>query len=203
MAYAVFRAATKEEQPAGTPVQEQSTATDAEASDRDELKGAWKIDYTASHIKFTGMDSGAAFDGEWLEWMAAIRFESTSLNVSSFDVQIMTAAVETGNDDRDQALQLWTWFDSDNYPAVRYQANRFAARDEGGFVANGYLTVKGKRMPVALDFTVMQEGGRLVLEGETVLDRIALEVGLVEFLDTRWIGQFVAVYVHVEADGTR
>jgi len=183
-------------------VQEQSTATDAEASDRDELKGAWKIDYTASHIKFTGMDSGAAFDGEWLEWTAAIRFESTSLNVSSFDVQIVTAAVETGNDDRDQALQLWTWFDSDNYPAVRYQANQFAERDEGGFVANGYLSVKGKRTPASLEFTVSEEGGRLVFDGETVLDRIALDVGLVEFLDTQWIGQFVTVYVHVEADGT-
>lgn len=94
-----------------------------------------------------------------------------------------------------------TWFDSDNYPAVLYQAIQFAARDEGGFVAHGYLTVKGKRTPVSLDITVSEEGSRFVLDGETVLDRIALEVGLVEFLDTRWIGQFVTVYVHVEADG--
>ena len=202
MGYAVFRAATKEEHPAGTPAQEQSIATDAEAPDPDEMKGAWNIDYTASQIKFTGMDSGAAFDGAWLDWTAAIHFESTSLNVSSFDVQIMTAAVETGNEDRDQALRLWTWFDSDNYPAVLYQANQFAERDEGGFVANGYLSVKGKRTPVSLGFTVSEEGGRFVLDGETVLDRIALDVGLVEFLDTQWIGQFVTVYVHVEADGT-
>ena len=171
MAYAAFRAATREEHRTGSPAQEQSTVPDAEAPDPDELKGAWNIDYTASHIKFTGMDSGAVFDGEWLEWTAAIRFEATSLNDSSFDVQSMTSAVETGNVDRDQALQLWTWFDSDNYPAVLYQANRFAARDEGEFVAHGYLTVKGKRTPAALDFTVTQEGGRLVLEGETVLDR--------------------------------
>ena len=95
-----------------------------------------------------------------------------------------------------------TWFDSDNYPAVLYQAIQFAKRDEGGFVAHGYLTVKGKRTPVSLDFTVSEEGSRFVLDGETVLDRIALEVGLVEFLETRGIGQFVTVYVHVEADGT-
>ena len=63
--------------------------------------------------------------------------------------------------------------------------------------------MKGKRTPAALDFTVTQAGGRFVLEGETVLDRIALAVGLIEFLDTRWIGQFVTVYVHVEADGMR
>ena len=185
MAYAVYRAATKEDRRAGTTAQEPSAVPDTKAPDRVELKDAWNIDYTASHIKFTGMDSGAAFDGEWLDWTAAIHFESTSLNASSFDVQIMTAAVETGNDDRDQALQLWTWFDSDNYPAVLYQANQFAERDEGGFVAHGYLTVKGKRTPASLDFTVSEEGGRFVRDGETVLDRIALEVGLVEFLDTR------------------
>lgn len=202
MAYAVFRAATKEEHLASTPAPAKRTVPDAGAPDPDELKGAWNIDYTASHIKFTGMDSGVAFDGEWPDWTAAIHFESMSLNLSSFDIQIMTAAVETGNDDRDQALQLWTWFDSDNYPAVLYQANQFANRDEGGYVANGHLTVKGKRTLASLDFTVSEEGGRFVLDGETVLDRIALEVGLVEFLDTRWIGQFVTVYVHVEADGT-
>jgi len=201
MAYAVLRAATKEQRAAGSPAQQQSTVPDAEAPDPDELKGAWDIDYTASHIRFTGTDSGAAFDGEWLEWTAAIHFESTTLNGSLFDVQIKTAAVETGNDDRDQALQLWTWFDSDNYPAVLYQANEFAEHDEGGFVANGYLSVKGKRSPVSLDFTVSEQGGRFVLDGESTLDRIALEVGLVEFLDTRRIGQFVTVYVHVEADG--
>jgi len=61
--------------------------------------------------------------------------------------------------------------------------------------------VKGKRTPAALEFTVTQEGGQFVLDGETVLDRIALEVGLVEFPDTRWIGQFVTVTVYVEADG--
>ena len=79
MAYAAFRAATREEHRTGSPAQEQSSVLDAEAPDPDELKGAWNIDYTASHIKFTGMNSGAAFDGEWLEWTAAIRFEATSL----------------------------------------------------------------------------------------------------------------------------
>ncbi len=102
MAYAVYRVATKEDRRAGTPAQEPSAVPDTKAPDRVELKDAWNIDYTASHIKFTGMDSGAAFDGEWLEWTAAIHFESTSWNASSFDVQIMTAAVETGNDDRDR-----------------------------------------------------------------------------------------------------
>lgn len=40
-----------------------------------------------------------------------------------------------------------------------------------------------------------------MLDGEAVLDRIALEIGTEEFLDMQWIGQFVTVSVHVEADG--
>ena len=58
--------------------------------------------------------------------------------------------------------------------------------------------VSGRSTPVTLEFSVVQENGKLVLDGEAELDRIALQVGIGEWADTRWIGQFVTVVVHVE-----
>jgi len=177
---------------------EQAAAQIDNSSDRRNAADAWNIDYTTSYIRFSGIESGASFEGEWQEWTADIRFDFTDLNSSSFDVYILATDVETGNDDRDQALQLSTWFDTGYYPEIHYEARRFSKGDEGGFAAHGFLTIREKRAPVPLEFTVSEKYGRLLLDGKTVLDRIALEVGTSEFADTRWINQYVDVVVHVE-----
>ena len=146
---------------------------------------AWNIDYATSHIRFSGIESGASFEGEWQQWTADIRFDFTDLSSSSFDVYILATDVETGNDDRDQALQLSTWFDTDYYPDSLYEAMRFSNGDEGGYAAHGFLTIREKRAPVPLEFTVSEKYGRLVLDGKTVRERSAREGGTREVADTR------------------
>lgn len=54
---------------------------------------------------------------------------------------------------------------------------------------------------MTLSFTVSQIDGKYVLDGQAKLDRFALQVGIGEWADTRWIGQFVIVVVHVETIG--
>lgn len=81
---------------------------------------------------------------------------------------------------------------------VQYRASRFNRNDAGNFEALGALTVKGRNVPITLDFTVLRDGGRYVLDGTAELDRLELDLGLGEWSDTRWIGQFVTVVVHVE-----
>ena len=177
---------------------EKTTARAIGSSDSSDAGDSWNIDYSASYIRFSGIESGATFEGEWKQWSAMIQFDAAALDASFFDVRIVATEVETGNDDRDEALQLSTWFDTDNYPEIVYEARQFAKREENAFVANGFLTIREKRTLVPLEFTASEESDSLVLNGETVLDRIALEVGTSEFADTRWINQFVNVVVHVE-----
>ena len=95
------------------------------------------------------------------------------------------------------------WLDGENYPEVRYRANRFFPNREGRFEALGSLTIKGRSTRVTLEFTVSGDPGNYVLDGTADLDRIALGVGLGEWADTTWIGQFVTVSVHVEASDLR
>ncbi len=159
---------------------------------------AWNIDYAHSYIKFIATQAGADINGEWQEWSADIRFDETQLEASLFDVSVAVAAVETLDVDRDRTLQDLEWFDAENHPQVRYRARSFRQRPDGGFAASGSLTVKDGRSPVMLAFTVTRAGGRYVLEGQAELDCLALQVGIGEWADTRRIGQFVTVVVHVE-----
>ncbi len=160
---------------------------------------AWNIDYDASFIRFKAIQAGDAIDGVWQEWRADLRFDVARFDEGSIDVSVIVASVETLDDERDTVLQDAEWFDSENHPEVRYYASRFASNAEGRYEALGALTVKGKSVPVTLDFTVSQEAGRVVLDGTAALDRLELDLGLGEWSDTRWIGRFVTVNVHVEA----
>ncbi len=159
---------------------------------------AWSIDYESSHIKFVATQAGADINGEWQDWTADIHFDETQLDAGLFDVSVVVAAVETLDVDRDRALQDPEWFDGENHPEVQYRASRFNRNDAGAFEALGALAVKGRSAPVVLDFTVTRKGDQLILDGTAELDRLVLNVGLGEWSDTRWIGQFVTVVVHVE-----
>lgn len=179
---------------AGTPL-----STTAATSGTTDLE-AWSIDYAASQIRFTAMQAGAGVNGEWREWRADLHFDEARVAEGLFDVRVVVASVETHDDDRDELLQQAEWFDGEKYPEVRFFASRFTPKDDGSYAALGALTVKGRTFPVNLEFRVSRDGGTYVLDGAAELDRLALDLGAGEWSDTRWIGRFVTVNVHVEAN---
>ncbi|MDJ0656440.1 MAG: cytochrome b/b6 domain-containing protein [Xanthomonadales bacterium] len=168
----------------------------------------WTIDYDSSHIRFTGDQAGAAFDGEWQSWEAEIQFDPDNLAGSRFDVIVDTRQVNTEDADRDAAIVGPEWFDSENHPYAYYRAAEFSVATDGSYEAAGQLIIKGQAAPVALRFTVTGDGDRQVLEttgqarlllGQALLDRLVLGLGTGEWADTTWVGQEVTVDVRVEA----
>ncbi len=160
---------------------------------------AWRIDYAKSHIRFTAEQAGANFDGEWREWQADLRFDTDLLEASAFEVAVAVSGVATLDRERDETLMDPEFFDADNFPLVHYRASEFARAANGSFAAKGLIEVKGRTIPVDLAFTVQRDGERVMLDGKTTLDRLAMRIGTGEWEDTTWIGQFVDVIVHVEA----
>jgi len=169
----------------------------ATALAEDAKPAAWQVDTPSSHIRFTAVQAGATFNGEWREWHANLRFDATSLDTSSFDVSVTVASVETLDAERNELLMEPEWFDQSAHPQVLYRASRFHALADGSFRADGELVVKGLSTPVALAFTVVRDGDLYVLDGTTRLDRLALQIGTGEWEDTTWIGRYVDVRVHV------
>ena len=159
----------------------------------------WSIDYGASFIRFAGAQAGAQFQGAWPSWEADIRFSGSNLAASSAVVAINTGVADTQDAERDATLVGPDWFDADNFPQAQYLASSFSRGEDGAYVAQGELIVKGAATPAALSFSVQADGARRVLVGEAQLDRIALGLGEGEWLDTSWVGREVRVDVRVEA----
>lgn len=159
----------------------------------------WAVDYRRSFIRFTAEQAGAPFTGEWTDWSADIRFDAGVLDESEFVVDVRVAGVETRDDERDEVLMEAEWFDAAEHPTVTFRTDRIRAGDDGGYVADAIMTVKGETHPVSFRFDVRRDGDRLQLDGAARLDRIALGVGMGEWRDTRWIGRYVDVDVRVTA----
>lgn len=163
----------------------------------------WQIDHANSFIHFSGDQAGAKFDGEWLSWSAELRFSSSDLPSSFFDVIVNTAEVNTNDEERDDVLSDPEWFDPRQYPEAYYRAASFSANSDGSYSANGNLVVKGVSAPVVLQFTIEEKDEQRILVGHAEFLRLDLGIGVGEWEDTTWVENEVSVDVRVEASLAR
>lgn len=159
---------------------------------------SWDIDYDLSSISFTGEQAGAKFTGTWTQWQADIRFDRSNLASSTARVTISTGLPDTGDAERDTTMQNADWFDTANHPTVIFTATDFTVEAEG-YAAQGILTVKERRTPIQFTFTIERDNDRVQLLGKARIDRLKHNIGIGEWLDTSWVGQFVDVTVRVAA----
>jgi len=158
----------------------------------------WVVDSADSYIRFTAEQAGAEFTGEWQRFSAEVYFDPDKLDASSAQVTIDANSLETNDEERDGILAGLDWFDSEQHPQVTFSANDFAVTN-AGFVTTAVLQIRGASYPVTFSFAVVSEANTHTLTGTARLDRLALKLGTIEWLDTEWVGQFVAVQVRVSA----
>ena len=158
---------------------------------------AWDIDYQDSHIKFSGDQAGAPFEGRWQGWQAEIKFDPERLHDSFFDVTIQVASVSSDDQERDQTIVDPDFFDVASYAQVRFIAEGFVLNQEGGYETQGQLTMKGLTKAAKFVFTIEEADGQQVLIGTSKLDRLAWNIGTGDWADTTWVGQEVVVNVKV------
>lgn len=181
------------------------TAENAEESSDDTAGAAldstlprWNINYQQSSIEFSGDQAGAPFDGRWQQWEADIAFAEALLDESYFDVRIQVESVSTGDEERDAYIVGEDFFDQPRFATARYTAKEFR-RDGEQFIAAGELRMKGVSRPTSLEFSVQESAGEQVLVGTAQIDRLAWNIGVGDWSDTDWVGQFVEVNVRVVA----
>lgn len=164
----------------------------------DELK-SWKVDYSQSQIKFSGIQAGAPFSGEWQRWKADIKFDPNHLKRSSINVEIDIASVNTENEERDEAIMGTDFFDLENYPTASFSAVHFTPFDDQEFSTMGLVTIKGIGERVVFKFKLDNSGTQTIITGKADLHRFDWNIGLGEWGDTTWLGQDVTVEVIVVA----
>ncbi|HET9031906.1 MAG TPA: YceI family protein [Dokdonella sp.] len=151
----------------------------------------------SSTLGFTGTFQGEEFNGSFARFEAQIRYDSSVLDASSFDVTIDLSSVHTGDSDRDEMLPTAEFFDTSTSATAHFKTSRFY-KSGNEVIASGTLTLKGVSKPVDLNVTFTPVGAGATLDISTRIKRLDFGIGTGEYADTSTIGNDVQIKAHLK-----
>jgi polyisoprenoid-binding protein YceI len=152
-----------------------ATATTTASTENLIPTGSWKVDPIHSAVGFEVKHMVVStFRGDFRD------FDATLENTNGSPRLVGTARAESV-DVRDENLAAHLaspeFFDAERYPEIRFESTAIRAVEDGTFIADGYLTVKGQTKAVEargrLDYIAADIAGgeRIGLSLETKVDR--------------------------------
>lgn len=171
----------------------------------DVLAGTWDIDPSHSTIGFASRHAMVTrVRGAFTDVSGEIYFDPGDEDKSRASVAIGMASIDTRNAQRDAHLRSADFFDVENYPTMTFESSRIEVVEEGGFVVNGELTIRGitRTLSFPLSFlgTHADQDGQLRagFEGSRRIDRRRWEVSWNTPLDAG--GVLVSERIQLEFD---
>ena len=145
----------------------------AEAPALQEVDSDWAV--TEGSLGLTVRQMGSDVSGSFADWTADISFDETVSSgvAGSVDVEIAIQSLALGSVTQ-QAMGP-DYFASTQFPTARFNADILTT--ENGHVAKGTLTLRGVEEPVSLPFDLTLDGDTARVQGTTVLDRRAFDIG--------------------------
>lgn len=149
-----------------------------------------------STLAFATQYESEVFSGHFGQFTTSLSFDPQRLDEATLDVVIPLASASTANPDRDEVLLGPDFFDVQALPQARYTATVFRALDDGRFVADGELSLRGVSQPVTLTFS-WTDGATPVLSGTATVQRLDFNIGGGDWADLSLIPNPVAVSTRV------
>ncbi|MEL6567273.1 MAG: cytochrome b/b6 domain-containing protein [Pseudomonadota bacterium] len=180
-----------------TPVLAQGSAADV--SGGSELEANWTINRDANpYIRFSGMHDGSQYTGSFENWDAVIAFDPDNLAASRVEVTVDLASAIANKKLYTDSLRAAEWLDVSGAQTATVVLDLFDGA-EPNYTANAALTLKGATIDVPLDFELYFEGDEAFMEGETVLSRAELDVGMESDPGGDWVSDEIRIEVSLAA----
>ncbi|WP_243274259.1 YceI family protein [Streptomyces albus subsp. chlorinus] len=142
------------------------------------LTGEWLIDPAHSRIGFSVRHAMVTtVRGAFTEYQSRLYFDGYDPSCSRAEVDISTASVDTGVEQRDAHLTGPDFFDSAIFPRMRFVSTHVQLTGGDVYRMTGNLTIKDVTRPVVLEMTyigqVMDPFGyqRVGFDGTTTINR--------------------------------
>ncbi|GIX21667.1 MAG: hypothetical protein KatS3mg121_0450 [Gammaproteobacteria bacterium] len=152
---------------------------------------SWRAGAADGRLGFRFVQAGVPEEGVFRAFDARFEFDPAHPEGGTACVEVATASVDSGDEERDTILRSADFFDVARHPLAVYRGRLRRAGE--ALRLEGVLRLRGRDAPVALDARLepAAEGWRLVVRG--TLDRLAFSVGEGDWADPQWIGREVAV----------
>lgn len=111
--------------------------------------GVYQIDPAHTNIEFVARHMLSKVRGRFGEFTGTVTVGEAPED-SAVDVDVDTASVTTGSQERDTHLHSSDFFEVDAHPKMTFRSTSFHPTGGTGFELNGDLTIKGVTRPVTL-----------------------------------------------------
>lgn len=111
-------------------------------------------------------------------------------------VTVDITSVDMGNSDINEAIRESDWFDVTHHAHATFTSSFIEKGQDGNFIANGALQLKGVTQSVSVPFTWQPLAGRpgvMVMSGQVILNRIDFLIGIGDWASGDEIGLNVTV----------
>lgn len=170
---------------------------------------SWTVE-EGSEIVFEARQQGAPVEGRFEKFDAEIDFDPEDLASSRIEVEIDTASVATGHEDRDTALRSPDLLDAAQWPIARFASDQIEDLGDGVYQALGQLTIRDVEKEVMLPFTLTIADhaadpglAQADAHGELTISRLEFGVGQGDWAATSTIGENVVVRIEILATAKR
>jgi polyisoprenoid-binding protein YceI len=170
--------------------------------------GTWNIDPSHSAVAFSVRHMVVSKTrGRFTKWSGQLRFDAEDPEISSVEVTIDPASIDTADAQRDAHLRSADFLDVEKFPTASFRSTNVEEVDSGRYRVTGDLTVHGVTKSVTLDVTYEGSGKdpwggeRAGFSGSTSIDRKDFGLRWNQALETGGVlvGDKVEITLEIEA----
>jgi polyisoprenoid-binding protein YceI len=156
----------------------------------------YALDPAKSSLEFIFLQAGAKDTGRFPRFTVTLDCAGADPAGGRLEVTVDVAALDTGDQERDDTLRSADLFAVQRFPQAHFLATQIV-KTAGGYEADGALTIRGVTRETRVPFTFREatEGGVAVgyMAGKTVIRRLDFGVGQGDWKATDQAGNEVTV----------
>ena len=159
----------------------------------------WNVDYSKSKLGFGVQWSGQPFGAMFKSWNADIDFDPADLAHAHVVVTIDLASEASDSPDNDDGVQGAQGFQVSQFPQAKFEATSFTHGSGNQYAAKGFLTIKGVKKPVTLNFQLQITGDKAHMSGTADVMRGDWGLGQGEWASEKTVSHHVGIFVDLTA----
>ncbi|MCC5928712.1 MAG: YceI family protein [Cyclobacteriaceae bacterium] len=132
---------------------------------------------TSSVISFKIKNAGIFVDGKFENFTIDIQYDAKNPEKSTFQGIIQVASINTGISMRDGHLRKSEYFDTENFPEIRFRSLSVKSITVHKILISGLLTIRDVTKPVNLEIDITENNGRQIFTTSLQINRRDYGVG--------------------------
>jgi polyisoprenoid-binding protein YceI len=163
---------------------------------------SYKVIKEKSSLKFIAIQNNAPVEGRFKDFTADIRFDPQHPEVSSISVEVDINSLSINSEDVLKTVKMPEWLSAELFPKATFLSSKITRMPgSDNYYANGDLTIRGKKVPVILNFFMEHfDDKSAVATGSISLDRKDFAVGQGEWSRDDVVKNEVRVQFRIAAE---